>query len=183
MPPDGIALRVVRPVPGYERHYAVSNDGDVYSLNYRRTGRIGLLAQSTHPEGYKRVKAFRICRESGTAVHRLVALAFIPNPQGLPQVNHLDGNKGHNCASNLEWTDNSGNQKHAFATGLQPSKDGEGHPSHKLKEPQVLEIIESLQQSTYTGQLGELGRAYGVSLHCIFDIKHCRSWVHIPRQA
>lgn len=51
-------------------------------------------------------------------VHRLVAENLIPNPKGLPQVNHKDGNKLNPCGDNLEWTDNSGNIKHAVDTGL-----------------------------------------------------------------
>jgi len=51
-------------------------------------------------------------------IHRLVAKAFIPNPNNFPQVNHIDGNKKNNCVSNLEWCDNSYNQIHASALKL-----------------------------------------------------------------
>ncbi|AEZ66360.1 HNH endonuclease [Pectobacterium phage phiTE] len=51
-------------------------------------------------------------------VHRLVAENLIPNPRGLPQVNHKDGDKSNPCGDNLEWTDNSGNVQHAVDTGL-----------------------------------------------------------------
>lgn len=57
-----------------------------------------------------RVKKFK--------VHRLVALAFIPNPEGNPQINHAYGNKMDNCVDNLEWNTNSENNRHAFRTGL-----------------------------------------------------------------
>jgi hypothetical protein len=50
-------------------------------------------------------------------VHRLVALAFTPNPLALPEVNHKDGNKENNCAGNLEWVDRSGNVRHSYASG------------------------------------------------------------------
>lgn len=58
----------------------------------------------------KKVKSF--------LVHRLVAIHFIPNPDNLPQVNHIDGNKTNNCVSNLEWCDNSYNLKHSYKNGL-----------------------------------------------------------------
>lgn len=54
------------------------------------------------------------------AVHRLVALAFLPNPDSLPVVNHKDGNKHNNAVTNLEWATHSANSKHAHDTGLRP---------------------------------------------------------------
>ena len=57
-----------------------------------------------------------------TSIHRLIALAFIPNPENLPQINHIDGNKLNNAIENLEWIDNSGNQLHAYRLGLQPDR-------------------------------------------------------------
>jgi hypothetical protein len=167
-------------IPGLEGRYCVTNFGRVFSLNYRRTKRAKELAQSTHPEGYRRVKLFAIDRESPVPVHRLVASAFIPNPGRLPQVNHIDGNKGNNLLSNLEWTDNSGNQKHAFETGLHVYAVGEDHAMAILSEQDVRDIRDELRRvPPFKGQQTDLARRYGVSNYCIFDIKHGRSWRHI----
>lgn len=54
-------------------------------------------------------------------VHRLVAQTFIPNPNLLPQVNHIDGNKSNNCLNNLEWVTEKQNMQHAFKNGLVPT--------------------------------------------------------------
>ena len=72
-------------------------------------------------------------------VHRFVALALVPNPNDLPCVNHLDGDKSNNSASNLEWCTYSGNQKHAYAKNLRSAK-GENNTQSKLTEAQVLKM-------------------------------------------
>lgn len=175
----------IRPVPGYESMYLVTSFGRVFSLNYRNTGKTHELAQSSlHDKRrtgsmYRRAKMSAINKNTPTATHRIVALAFLPNPNGHHEVNHIDGNKANNHASNLEWVSASENQRHAFAEGLHIPKMGEEHGMAILTEEQVLEIRAELERTTYRGQLVDLGRKYGVSLHCIFDIKHNRSWRHV----
>lgn len=99
--------RVIAPRP----HYAVSDMGRVCSLR-----RGTLLTAQTSSRGYVRIK---LGRGRFYLVHRLVCEAFNANPQCKPQVNHLDGNRQNNRATNLEWATQSENQLHAFATGLQ----------------------------------------------------------------
>ena len=72
------------------------------------------------------------------SVHRLVATAFIPNPNGFTQINHKDGNKDNNCVSNLEWCDQSHNLAHAYKMGL-ISREKESINCHlrKLTKQQV----------------------------------------------
>ena len=87
-------------IKGYEGLYQISNQGRVKSLNYRRTGKEHLMIQETTPRGYKKI---RFLDHKKYFVHRLVAEAFIPNPDNLPQVNHKDEDKTNNHADNLEW--------------------------------------------------------------------------------
>jgi len=177
---------IVRPVPGFEPFYAVSEDGRVFSLNYRRTGKMVELAQAslhdlrrTSETFYRRVKAYHINPKTPTPVHRLVALAWVPNPFGLPQVNHIDGDKGNNHASNLEWVDNSRNQKHAHKHGLHAYPKGEDHHMAILTEDQVREIRAELQADGSRGQGLALAHRYGVSASCISDIRRGRAWGHV----
>lgn len=88
-----------------------------------------------------------------------------------------DGDKGNNFASNLEWTNNAGNQRHAFKCGLSSNASGEDHHNAKLTASAVKSIREELGLTpAYRGQLTDLAAKYGVSIHAIFDIKNGRSW-------
>lgn len=79
--------------------YQVSNIGRVRSTDYKRTGQTKLLSLLNGKTGYK----FVILDKKTCYVHRLVAEAFIPNPDNLPQINHKDENKSNNFVENLEW--------------------------------------------------------------------------------
>ncbi len=106
-----------RDIKGYEGKYQVSNLGNVRSMNYhRKEGCVRLLIPNESNEnGYPYVI---LAKEKGKykslKIHRLVAEAFIPNPQNKPVVNHKDGNKKNNCVSNLEWMTILENNLHAY---------------------------------------------------------------------
>lgn len=103
--------------------YAVSTDGEVMRIaadpRSRRKYRPGFkLRWKRTTQGRAQVKLRSDGSHVFEQVHRLVAKAFIPNPLGLPEVNHLDGDPLNNRACNLEWTDTEGNMAHAAANGL-----------------------------------------------------------------
>lgn len=100
-------LEIWRDIKGYEGKYQVSSWGRVRGAN-------GILTPYKTSKGYLKVGLCNGGRCSDKKrVHRLVAAAFIPNPYGLPQVNHLDGNKENNSVTNLEWCTNQQNMNHA----------------------------------------------------------------------
>lgn len=106
------------PVPAYEGLYEVSNLGRVRSLP--RFGTNGKCVSVDLCRGYQRVNLWKNGVLTHKLVHRLVAEAFIPNPENKSQVNHIDGNKRNNNVCNLEWVTASENQIHARMNGLNP---------------------------------------------------------------
>lgn len=101
-----------KPIPGYEGLYEVSNKGNVRSLNYMHTGKWKTIKLIKHKNGYLMVCLCKDGKIKQASVHRLVASAFIPNPDNLPQVNHKDENKLNNSVDNLEWCDGAYNMKY-----------------------------------------------------------------------
>lgn len=96
--------------------YFISNTGEVKSTKhqgqFRRINSDGLLAQRTYKNGYKYVNLYKDRHMYSKKVHRLVAEAFIPNPNNCPQVNHIDEDKSNNSVQNLEWITSRGNLMH-----------------------------------------------------------------------
>lgn len=104
-----------RDIEGYEGLYQISNLGNVRSFkavskggNLKPVYRKGYLTVTLRKNGVSKIHS----------IHRLIATAFIPNPDNLPVINHIDGNRGNNDISNLEWCTQLENMRHAFKTGL-----------------------------------------------------------------
>ena len=89
-------------IPGYEGLYQISNFGQIISTSRKGT-QGGPKQYKINRKGYAEVTLCKEGKQYTTRVHRLVALAFIPNPDNLPEINHIDENKLNNRADNLEW--------------------------------------------------------------------------------
>lgn len=159
-----------RLIDGFPK-YSISNFGKVKNNN---SGQI--LKDAMHHKGYPKTSLFIKGRlKKGFFIHRLVALHFIPNPDNLDQVNHIDGNKVNNHVSNLQWCTGSQNIKHAFNTGLM-SNMGTQHPRARLTEKQVLEIRAKISNGV---KPRFIAREYGISPEYTKDIKDKKAWKHI----
>ena len=158
-------------VEGYEGLYAVSNAGRILGL---KRNRFRKLDESN--DGYLQVA---LCKDGDYKVflvHRLVARAFIPNPNNFPQVNHKDCNKKNNLVDNLEWCTGKQNMKHARMHGRSGNLDfgfGEVNPNHKLTKDEVIEIRRKLKD----GIAGyKIAQEYGVCDKTVYDISNGKTW-------
>jgi methyl coenzyme M reductase gamma subunit len=124
-------------------------------------------------KGYPIISLYTNGKRYQKKVHRLVAQAFIPNPENKETVNHINGIKTDNRVVNLEWCTQSENNQHAYDTGLQVGQKGIKNGASKLTEEQVLLIRED------TRILGKIAMDYGVSNALICCIKKRKRWGHL----
>lgn len=105
-------------------------------------------------------------------VNRIVAWVFHPNPDNLPQVNHIDGDKENNAEGNLEWSSGSDNEKHAHRTGLKTGR-GSSNSNAKLTAEDIHQIRASTETPT------QIAERYNVSRSTITNIIKRKTWIHV----
>lgn len=176
------------PVVDWEDFYEVSSLARVRSLDRviecrngipaRWKGRV--LKQQPSVRGYLTVILRRPGHKEHRQVHRLVALAFIPNPEAKSQVNHLDLNKQNNVLSNLEWATPMENSHHAIRLGVSPPPplcQGERSGMSKLTDA----LVTSLREKYRAGTCFEvLAAEIGVSTSTVRRAVKGIGWGHLP---
>lgn len=165
-------------IKGYEGCYQVSNLGRIKSLDrmtnnqygeYFMKGRI-LKNSIIKDKGYCRVSLNNGNGKISKRVHRLVAEAFIPNPENKLEVNHKDGNKLNNCVSNLEWCTNKENIEHSIRTGLKKHCNGCSNSSSKFTEEDIIFIRKNYKKRDPMYGGVALARRYSCCPKTIYDI-------------
>ncbi len=118
-------------IEGFEGLYKVNRNGDVLSLvgwnGKQYINRERILKPTLTTTGYQKVDLKRDGKRKSLKLHRIVAMAFIPNPNNYPIINHIDGNPLNNSIENLEWCTQKHNCKHAYDTGLRKRKLNEAN--------------------------------------------------------
>ncbi len=107
-------------IEGYGGTFQVSNLGRVKTFNYMNSGTERVLKPKKHNKGYLQIQLIKGRKNKTFTIHRLVAEAFIPNPDKLPYVNHKDENKQNNNVNNLEWCSSSYNA--LYSMNLHPDR-------------------------------------------------------------
>ena len=162
-------------VPGYEGFYEVSNTGKVKSLNHIRKNGFGKylmkgreLKQNFGNSGYLQVCLSKLGKTKIIMVHRLVAKTFVEKKSDdCIAVNHKDGNKANNYASNLEWVTYSENQKHAYKNGLNSWNPAKGKPMKSV----VQLDLETNEIVAIHDSIGDASRFVGAK--CSSSISRC----------
>jgi len=155
------------PVAGYEGKYEVSDLGNIKSLaKIMKMPNLGdkvyptfIMRQSTTKQGYKRVKLSVDGVKKMCISHRLVAIAFIPNPENKATVNHKNGIKSDNRVLNLEWATQEENEKHAVDNKLK--SQGERHCKSK-------KVINKLTGEIYVSAV-QTSKISGINIYTLCD--------------
>lgn len=169
-------------ISNYQGLYEVSSLGNIRSLDrtswsskrnclVNRKG--NNLKKVISKRGYLQVSLCNKGIIKNCRINRLVASAFIPNPENKPYVNHIDADKTNNCFYNLEWCTAKENTYHAFSNGLMNPEKGEEHYNSRLTNADIIEIRSMNLSNT------KISKIYNVSSTVISKIKRGLSWKHV----
>jgi hypothetical protein len=173
-----------RPAVGWEGYYEVSDTGLVRSVPrsvIRRDGRKypirgKLMTPFRNSSGYPAVHLRDEARHRSaqTLIHRMVAEAFVLNPENKPFVNHIDGNRSNASASNLEWVTSGENHEHAWKSGSM-----EKHRAHVVLTNELVKQARDLW--LHEGcSMGALSRKFGVCPSTLGRAIRGKTWAHVP---
>lgn len=177
-------------VIGWENWYQVSDLGRVKSLERQIKYKSGSIRnqKSSIIKGYPNKKFYlklnfkMNTKRTMFSIHRLVAIAFLPNPLNLPEVNHIgkypdgrEGNKLDNRAISLEWCTRKQNVNHSWENGLSVSIVGETHYKSKLTNNNILDIRKIGKSKT----LKEISDIYNITESNVSYILKSKTWKHI----
>lgn len=156
--------RIWKDIQGYEGLYQVSNLGEVRSLNYKKTGNIQNLKQTSNKDGYLKVMLHKNGKIKTYQVHRLVTLAFIENPNKYPCINHKDEDKTNNCVWNLEWCNYKYNNCYGtrikrFSESRKGKCSGKSNPKAKK--------VQCINTGKIFNTIKEAGEYYYIDKSCI----------------
>lgn len=163
------------PIKGYEGIYSINRNGRIYHIHKQRLLKIGSQAVTG---SYPKVRLVKNSITKTYQLHRLIAIAFIPNKKGYTEINHIDGIKTNFDIMNLEWCDRPYNVKHAYNNGLlKQNKDRLYSMSMKVAKLSKKEAIDIRKFVKLGIAQIQIARKYGVSAATVCNICKGRAWV------
>ncbi len=163
-------MDIWKDVIGFENYYQVSNLGHVYSLRTKK------ILKNGFSRGYPKVNLSIDSKKTMFEIHRLVAIAFIPNTENKRYVNHINGIKTDNRLENLEWVTASENNIHAYNTGLMISLKGADRVNSKLDNTSILVIREAREAGF---MIKNIANYFKVTRGTISTILRGLAWSHV----
>ena len=163
-------------IDGVESNYLISNTGRVVNVSNGYE-----LSPSLDKDGYLRVGLMHKFKQKSCIVHRLVAEAFIPNPDNKPQVNHINANKECNWYRNLEWCTQRENYDHAVRMGLEDHMGRVGEENIKARHTndQIKKVCQLLEEGKLS--IDEISERTGVERKVINRIRRNENWNEISK--
>lgn len=162
-------------IEGYEGRYQISTFGRVKSLPWKQRPTPRILCPKLSTGNYLDIVLWKNDKPKPILIHRLVAQAFIPNPDNKPQINHIDGCKINAYVGNLEWATPSENIRHAFDTGLHKAPQGADRPQAKLTNGQVRYIRDNIENLNTV----ELAKIFGVTSSVISAVQLGKTYKNV----
>lgn len=159
---------------GHETMYLITDSGRVINKYTNRE-----LIGSYDKDGYRKVSLQVAGKQRSATVHRLVALHFVSNPHNYPVIDHLDGNKQNNHATNLEWVTVQENTQRAYNMGLIKPKCGEEHGESIYTTEQIIRVCELICGDNLLYK--DISKITGVSEGMINRIRNRKAWIHISK--
>jgi hypothetical protein len=179
---DIVPIEIWKDIDGFDGVFKISSHGRCKSIDRLRfvdNGNIkgkfirGVLTTKKYLAYHLQYKGIRYSFQS----HRLVAEAFIPNPNNYPEVNHKDGNKLNNHVENLEWCTCKQNTRHAFDTGLRVAMRGERNGQNKFKKASIIEL-KAKRRAGASARL--LAKEYRMEISTVYYIMNGKLWPDVP---
>lgn len=155
------------------KHFRKGFKGIHVSDHGRILGPRGIIKGEVDHNGYRRVTVAK----KRIMAHRLIAMAWVPNPERKPFVNHKDCDKLNNHPSNLEWVTQKENIAHSWAMGRQKPCRGERRPNAMITEAMAREIAETLVPGQYGyGAVINMARKHGVTASAVQGVIRGDTW-------